>query len=473
MIAILCAALSALGFYLSIGLGEQWWLAWLAPIPILWLAFGDTKGWVVFLLSCAAAALGGSNIIQAYGGTLPVIVLVLGIAGPALLFAIAVMVGRRAFRAFGPLAGMFGFAVSWAALDFLQSFGSAGGAIATPASAEVGAPVLVQGASLVGFVGITFLLGAFSAGIAASLATRKPAPAIVAVALFAANAGFGYLRMSEPSTGTLRVALIESDDTVGKFFAADKNATFKAIDSYAGEIAKLRGSAVQLIVLPENITRVAPEWATEVQRTLAQAAPEGATVVAGFNAFVDGAQRNVSWALLPSGRPPVTYSKRQLVPVLETARFAPGAGPRVLPNGIGLEICKDMDFHAMIRSDEVATRPELLAVPAWDFGQDGWSHARVAIMRSVENGVPLARTARRGLLTLNDRYGRIVAQARSAGGFTTVIGDLPLAGRGGTTVYDRFGDIFGWLCLVIALGILAASFVRLGKGRALQTVLSS
>jgi len=144
-----------------------------------------------------------------------------------------------------------------------------------------------------------------------------------------------------------------------------------------------------------------------------------------------------------------------------------------LPNGIGLEICKDMDFHAMIRSDAVATRPELLAVPAWDFGQDGWSHARVAIMRSVENGVPLARTARRGLLTLNDRYGRIVAQARSAGGFTTLIGDLPLAGHGGATIYDRSGDIFGWLCLVLSLGILAASFVRLAKGRTLQTILSS
>jgi apolipoprotein N-acyltransferase len=463
VIAILCTALSAFGFYFSIGLGEQWWLAWLAPIPILWLAFGDAKGWVVFLLSWVASALGGSNILGAYGGTLPVLVLALGIAGPALLFAFAVMVGRRAFRAFGPLAGMFGFAASWAALDFLQSFGSAGGAIATPASAEVGAPILIQSASLVGFVGVTFLLGAFGAGIAASLTSRKPVPFAVAVVLFAANAGFGYLRISEPPTGMLRVALIESDDAVGKLSAVDKDAAFKVIDLYAGEIAKLRGSAVRLIVLPENIARVAPEWATEVQQTLAQAAPGGATVVAGFNAFVDGAQRNVSWALQPSGRAPVTYIKRRLVPVLESAVFAPGPGPRVLPNGVGLEICKDMDFHAMIRRDEVATKPELLAVPAWDFRQDGWSHARVAIMRSVENGVALARTARRGLLTLNDRYGRIVAQARSAAGFTTLIGDVPLAAHGGTTIYDRCGDIFAWLCLVIALGISAASFLRREK----------
>jgi len=89
MIAIICAVLSGLGFYFSIGLGEQWWLAWLAPIPILWLAFKDTKGWTVFLLSWAA--LGGSNIVRAYGATLPVFVLALGICGPALLFAVAVM----------------------------------------------------------------------------------------------------------------------------------------------------------------------------------------------------------------------------------------------------------------------------------------------------------------------------------------------------------------------------------------------
>lgn len=463
MIGIICAALSGLGFYFSIGLGEQWWLAWLAPVPILWLAFTDTRHWTVFLLSWVAYALGGSNIIRAYGGILPVFVLALGIFGPALLFAVAVMGARRAYRAFGPFIGMLGFATSWTALDFLQSFNSAGGSGSTPAAAEVGAPLLIQSASLVGFVGITFLIGAISAGVAASLAARKPMPAIIAVVLFAANAAFGYLRSSEPPTGTLSVALIESDAAVGKVRATDKDAAFKAIDAYADEIGKLHGSHVQLVVLPENIARVAPEWATEAQAKLAKAAPEGATVVAGFNTFADGAQRNVAWALSPAASAPVTYEKRRLVPGLESAVFTPGPGPRTLSNGIGLEICKDMDFHAMIRSDVVASRPELLAVPAWDFKEDDWSHARVAILRSVETGVPMARTARHGLLLLNDRYGRIVAQARSVGGFTTLIGDLPLGGHDETTIYDRSDDTFGWLCLVVAFGILAASFARRGK----------
>jgi hypothetical protein len=35
MTAIACALLSAVGFYFSTGLGEQWWLAWIAPVPVL------------------------------------------------------------------------------------------------------------------------------------------------------------------------------------------------------------------------------------------------------------------------------------------------------------------------------------------------------------------------------------------------------------------------------------------------------
>ncbi|MGD0189831.1 MAG: hypothetical protein ABSD74_03720 [Rhizomicrobium sp.] len=461
MTAIVCALLTAIGFYFSIGLGDQWWLAWLAPIPVLWLAFGDTKFWTAFLAAFVACALGATSILRAYGGTMPPFVLVLGIAGPALMFAASVMGARRVRRALGLVPAMVAFAALWAMWEFLASFDRAGGAVASVANAEVGAPMLIQIASLVSYLGVTFLLGAFSAGIALTLRSRDPVPAALAIALFAANAGFGYWRMSAPPAGSIRVALIDSNDTVGKIRTDDRTATLGAVDAYAAEIAKLDTAHVQLIVLPENISRVAPEWRADAQaRLAAAAAPTGATLVAGFNSFVDGAQRNVSWAFAPGTMTPVIYEKRRLVPGLETAFYTPGPGPRALSNGIGLEICKDMDFQGMIREDEVATRPALLAVPAWDFDADDWSHARVAVMRSVENGVPMARTARDGLLTLNDRYGRIVAEKRTVGGFTTLIGDLPLAGRGGDTLYDRIGDVFGWICLAASALLLGATFVR-------------
>jgi apolipoprotein N-acyltransferase len=457
MIAIGCALLSALGFYFSIGLGDQWWLAWLAPIPVLWFAFGPAKYWQTFLVAFFAYALGSSSLIRPYGELMPLPVLILIVSGPAIVFAVPVIAAKRVQQSFGGIAAMFAVAALWAGIDLASSFSAAGGSALSPSSAEVGAPILIQTASLVGFAGVTFLLGVFAAGIAASLRSRSPAPAAIAVVLFAANAAFGAIRMSVPGQSTLHVALIESDDATGETPRDGKKATLDAFAAYAAEIEKLRGQNVKLIVLPEGIGWVGTAWRGEVQATLAKAATVAdATLVAGLITRAGGAQRDASWAFTPGVGTPVTYLKRHLIPVLGTRIFTPGKQPVALANGTGLEICKDMDFHTMIRRDAVALHPMLLAVPAGDFHSDGWSHGRVAIMRSVENGVPLARTASKGLMTLNDRYGRIVSRAKTAGPFKTLIGDLPLDGRGGYTVYDRIGDVFGWLCLV--LGIAATAF---------------
>lgn len=461
MIAIGCALLSALGFYFSIGLGDQWWLAWLAPIPVLWFAFGPTKYWQTFLVAFFAYALGSSSLIRAYSELMPLPVLILIVSGPAVVFAVPVIAAKRVQQSSGGIAAMFAFAALWAGIDLASSFSAAGGATSSPSAAEIGAPVFIQTASLVGFAGVTFLLGAVAAGIATSLRSKSPAPAAIAIALFAANTAFGAIRMSAPPGGTLRVALIESDDAVGKTQQDDKAVTLKAFDAYAAQIEKLHGQNVKLIVLPEDIGWVGPAWRGDVRTTLAKAATVAdAMLVAGLNTYVDGAQRNVSWAFTPGDGTPVTYQKRRLIQGLETRFFTPGKTPVVLSNGIGLKICKDMDFHAMIRSDAVATHPLLLAVPAWDFHIDDWSHGRVALMRSVENGVPMVRNARDGLLTLNDRYGRIVARAKTTGPFQTLIGDLPLDGRGGNTIYDRIGDVFGWLCLVFGIAATALAFFK-------------
>ena len=460
MSAVPCVFLSAVTFYLSIGLGDIWWLVWLAPIPILWLALGQSKPSAVVVTAWLAYALGSTNILRAYVGVLPISVLVLAITGPALLFALAVLGTWQVHRRLGAIAALFAFALLWAAVDFLVSLDSANGSVLTPAAATVAAPVLIQTASLVGFVGITFLLGAFSAGIALSLRTHKSLPAIVGTALLLANALYGFIWISPP-TGFLRVALVASDDKVGKNKSDDKPAAFAAIEAYVAEIEKLRSTRPALIVLPENISRIAPEWRAEVDAKLAATATATqATLIVGFNTRIDEAQRNVALAFTPGATHPTNYAKRRLVPVLETTVFSPGTGPVVLASGIAVEICKDMDFANMIRDDMVATKATLLAVPAWDFDQDRWSHARVAILRSVENGVPMARSARNGLLTLSDKYGRVVAVTNSAAGIRTLVGELPLSGPGGGTTYAKIGNAFGWLSCVLGTLLVGMSSWR-------------
>ncbi|HEX4862382.1 MAG TPA: nitrilase-related carbon-nitrogen hydrolase [Rhizomicrobium sp.] len=463
MTAIACALLSAIGFYFSIGLGEQWWLAWLAPVPVLWFAFGETKGWQAFFTAWLGCALGSTSVLRAYAGVMPVFVLALLLLGPSAAFAASVMGARRVHRAFGAAPAMLAFAALWAGFDFLTAFSRAGGSVTTPAAAEVGAPMLIQTASLVGFTGVTFLMGFVAAGIALALRTRAALPAVLAVAVFAANAGFGAMRMSAPPDGHIRVGLIDTETRTSAINRDDEKGTLATVDAYAAEMAKLKDA--RLIVWPENIARVAPAWHdATTQRLVAAADKANATVVAGFNDVSSGTRHNVAYIAAAGAPAASAYVKRRLVLGLETPRYTPGdGGPFVLPNGTGVEICKDMDFQQMVRDDEIATHPRLLAVPAWDFGKDDWSHARVAVLRGVENGVPIARTAREGLLMLADRYGRVLAMRKTGGDFVSLTGELPLDGRGGNTVYDRIGDAFGWLCVAFAIGLVATAVLRLSR----------
>jgi len=476
MMALACVILTAVAGYFSFGLGNAWWLAWLAPVPVLWFACGETQAWKAFLAAWAAYALGLTSLMRAYLNVFPGPVLTLNILAPALLFALATAGARRVNRALGPVPAMLAFAGLWAGCDLLISFYPGVGSITSPAGAETVAPMLIQSASLVGFVGITFLLGSVAAGIALSLRTRTPAPLLIAAALFAANAVYGYLRVSRAPAGTVRVALVNSN-TYGywadfnKSPAASGQAARQIVGAYTAEVQKLGRDNVQLVVLPENIAPIAEPWHDDSRTKLAAAADAtGATLIGGFNAVLGGARRNMAWAFAPGMSRPVTYEKRHLVPGLETRAFTPGRGPTMLGDDVEPEICFDMDFPQMIRHDAVTLRPRLLAVPASEIGTHGdwsnldsaaddWFHARNAVLRSVENGVPMARSAGRGLLMLNDRYGRIIAQTKTSANFTTLVGDLPLDGRGGSTLYDQIGDTFGWLCLALGTGLVASSAV--------------
>ena len=55
-----------------------------------------------------------------------------------------------------------------------------------------------------------------------------------------------------------------------------------------------------------------------------------------------------------------------------------------------------------------------MLVPAYDFDRDASLHASMAVLRGVEGGFSVVRAARHGLLTVSDRYGRIVDHKASA-----------------------------------------------------------
>ncbi len=165
----------------------------------------------------------------------------------------------------------------------------------------------------------------------------------------------------------------------------------------------------------------------------------------------------------PATAAPVHYFKRRLIPSFED-RYTPGDAALLLDAGqgearIGVAICKDYDFTSTGRRYGLQHAGLMLA-PAWDFDADAWLHARMAILRGVENGFAMARSARDGQLTLSDDRGRVLAQASTAGidAPVGVVGELPL--RTMRTPYTRIGDGFGLLCLVAALALAVIAAVR-------------
>jgi apolipoprotein N-acyltransferase len=77
----------------------------------------------------------------------------------------------------------------------------------------------------------------------------------------------------------------------------------------------------------------------------------------------------------------------------------------------------------------------------------------MAVLRGIEQGFSVIRTASQGMLTLSDPYGRIVAEAESSEAtVTTLLADAPIGSV--PTAYREFGDAFGWAC-VVAVAVLA------------------
>lgn len=203
VIALFCGILSGVLFYFSIDLGSVWPLAWIAAVPVLWLAFRSSNNRLAFAMSWLAGSLGGLNFLPPSVGGLPLsivfrssslLTLMLGIVAQGLGLAICVMGARLVLTRISAVAAAIAFAALWTAFDFAMAQGPHGTAF-SPSYSQVGMPVLIQSASVFGLWIVTFLLGIFAAGIAATLATGRLAPAIVAVILVLANLGYGGWRL--------------------------------------------------------------------------------------------------------------------------------------------------------------------------------------------------------------------------------------------------------------------------------------
>jgi apolipoprotein N-acyltransferase len=448
MIAVLAAVLSGIMFYLSQGFDNVWALAWLAPLPLLWLAYGKTPTWQVMAAS-AIAILASVGYLLQLSYTPPLAILGPVLAAYVALFCVAVWFARFVHRHATPLATLFAFPACWAAFEFLMQLRSPNGTYGSLAYSTMSAPVLIQSASLFGLYAVTFLMCLCANTLAMALRPKRAAAVAIGLGLLVcvANVLFGVVRLERPQPETVRVAgIVDPTAIADAWHAHSLSADLAVTEVYAQEIRAAARQGARFVVTSEGDMASIPDVQSAILAPLVAASRQtGVQIIAGFHSEAPPADFALS--ITPDGSIE-RYDKRHPVPGLED-RFTPGQVSGWLGRARAMEICKDMDFPGTIRPD-AAKGARLMGVPAGDFGIDRWQHGRMAVMRGVEDGFAMVRPAHDGLVMASDAQGRLVAAKRDAPtGLTMVVADLPLGP--GQTLYARIGDVFPWLCVVFSL----------------------
>lgn len=459
MISVLAAVLSGIMFYLSQGFDNVWVLAWFAPLPLLWLTYGRAPTWQVMAAS-AFAMLASVGYLFQLSYTPPLAFFIPLLSCYVALFCGAVWFARFIQRRASPLATVFAFPACWTAFESLLQFHNPNGSYGSFAYGTMSAPLLIQSASLFGMYAVTFLLCLFANTVAMALRWKRETAVAISLGFLicAANVVFGVVRLERPQRATVRVAGIVDQTALGDAWHAHSLAAdIKVTQTYAREIRTAGQQGATFVVTSEGDMASIPDQQSAILEPLVAASRQtGVQIIAGFHSEAPPADFAVS--ITPDGVVE-RYDKRHPVPGLED-RFIPGQASGWLGHGRAMEICKDMDFPATIRPD-AAKGARLIGVPAGDFGVDRWQHARMAVMRTVEDGFAMVRPAHDGLVIATDAQGRLVAAKQDAStGLTMIIADLPLGP--GPTLYTRIGDVFPWLCAIFSLLLGAQSMGAAG-----------
>lgn len=458
--ALTAALLSAILYFYSTGLNAIGPLIFIAPLPVLIVAY-RSSGRTTFTISFLAYALGGLNIAGYLSRLAPVSVVIVSILVPAIVFSLSVFASRAAALRLKPCLAAFVFPSVWTTYEYLLSLVSPHGTAGSIAYTQTDFLLLIQIASLTGIWGITFMIGLVPSSLAIAWHIRDSGKQIIhtltaPIALVLFVIVFGWIRLAQPEPDTpIPVGLAATDTSIAHFRTTDFQQALPVVQAYARRAAQLAAKGARVLVLPEKFVGVTGEYYTRIYSILEEAARDNhVTIIAGLNDIEARENFNEAKVFSPEGIT-LCYDKRYFVPVIESNYYR-GNAPLVFPFyrvTAGVEICKDMDFPSWSR--QYGERDvNILFVPAWDFTIDGRLHSRMALMRGVEDGFSIVRCAQQGLLTVSDYKGRIVAEKSSSSApEVSLLGSVrPGPGR---TFYAVAADWFAWLNILFVLSALS------------------
>jgi apolipoprotein N-acyltransferase len=470
--------LSGILLALSFPRPDLWFVAWFAMVPLLLVAAsrpfasGFTAGIGFFAL-----VLYWLNIVMTtYGKLHPflsVVAYLLLVGYLALFFGAATWAAWRLRQRLG-IPMFVSLPVLWVACEFLRSFLLTGFPWATLGYSQQGQLPIVQSADLFGVYGISFLLLLTNAVLAEIVRAGRegrlraaPWPAaVVAMALVAANIGYGAWRLGQDldrREKMLRVGLVQGNIDQGVKWDPGHQQT--TVDLYADLSVDARGrGALDLLIWPESATPFYFQDDTPLrEKVVAVPRRTGTPLLFGSPAYERAGSGfkflNSAFVLTSGGEVLGRSDKVHLVPFGEYVPLAPllpfidklvvGIGdfspgkitPLPLDGGqVGVLVCFEGIFPELAR-DFVRKGSDLLVNitnDAW-FGRSSAPHQHLGMtrFRAVENRIWVARAANTGISAIIAPSGRITVSTPLFEALA-VTGEVGMGAR--PTLYNRFGD---------------------------------
>ena len=502
-LALLSGALLALSFP-KYGHSSFGWIA-LAPLLVALsyrrqtfrrsLGLGLLAGFVYF----AGTLYWFVITLNTFGGlSIPVaaIASAMGIAYLALYPALFAVIQARLVRALGKPALLLAPAV-WVATEMARTYSPLDFPWELLGYSQATVLPIAQLASVAGVYGLSALVASVSTAAAYALLDRSRrrwvvcgvvAPAVCCTAIW------GTLRIRDHALtreGTpVRVAVLQGN--IPQEQKWDPAMADAIMDRYIGMTREAIGRNAQFILWPESATPLPYEQDPrrgELVRRLAREAQ--VTMLIGSDQFEPIAPvplapaakaapppaYNAAYLIRPDGSTAAVYRKIHLVPFGEyvpfkrllffvgplvdaVSDFTPGAEATLLPvrgRMVSTAICYEVIYAPLMRS--FVTRGSELLTTITNDAWYGWSsaayqHWEQASLRSIEEGRYLVRAANTGISGFVDPYGRVLQRSNM---FQSAVMAEDVRFLTGRTIYNRTGDIVGWVSVALTLAALLAT----------------
>jgi apolipoprotein N-acyltransferase len=387
------------------------------------------------------------------------------------------------------VAAVFAAPTVWTLTELARSHGELGFSWGDLAYALAIYPDAIQGASVYGPFGLSFVLVLLNVLCAfaffARSRSRRAAALLLFVALAAGQLIWGHAAIARFDRERVElgpskeVAVVQPNvDLRLKFDGAFRDSIFTQMEAFTKEAA---GEGAMLIIFPETAAPVSFKATPQYLGWLERMARENDIDL--FTGFIDHTIMKGVWepqnaaALIDRrGRLAAVYQKMNLLPFGEKmpfsqyfpvlrkanfgqANFIPGAKQTIFDSSVGkfgVLVCFESTFSLFTRR-YVANGAEFLV----NITNDGWfggsrgpvQHAEMAILRSVENRVTLFRSAYTGVSMVIDPMGRML---ESLPPFKKgmIYGAVERAPK--HPIYERFGYIPYWIMIAVNMVLVYA-----------------